>query len=143
MRSQREETRVGDSSNDEVIVPSNRNAQIPVSHSNMSSYDTKLTGGSCMRTHDTEMVPQLDGPMSVCSRRRMSDNARTEQESFWKTAMTHRREYPDESSNDSHSGRGAYNDQRPPERRRYHDRSGRPPDRESNQDRGYLRGGRP
>ena len=75
VRSQREETRVDDSSNDEVIIPSNRNAQIPVSHSDVSLYDTELTGGSCMRTCDTEMVPQLDGPISVCSRRRMSENA--------------------------------------------------------------------
>ena len=44
VRSQREETRVDDSSNDEVIIPSNRNAQIPVSRSNLSSYDTELTG---------------------------------------------------------------------------------------------------
>ena len=63
VRSQREETRVDDSSNDEVIIPSNRNAQIPASCSNVSSYDTEFTGGShCMRTHDAEMVPQLDGP---------------------------------------------------------------------------------
>ena len=90
MRSQREETRVDDSSNDEVIIPSNRNAQIPVSRSNVSSYDTKLTGGSCMRTLDMEMVPQLDGPMSVHSRRRMSENERTEQESSQRTVVTHR-----------------------------------------------------
>ena len=51
VRSQREETRVDDSSNDEVIVPSNRDAQMPVTHSNLSLYDTKLTGGSCMRIH--------------------------------------------------------------------------------------------
>ena len=104
VRSQREETRVDDSSNDEVIVPSNRNAQIPVSHSSISSYDTELTGYSHMRTCDTEMVPQLDGPMSVHSRRRMSENERTEQESSQRTAVTHRREYIDESSNNSHSG---------------------------------------
>ena len=53
VRSQREETTVDNSSNDEVIIPSNRNAQIPVSHSNVSSYDTKFTGGSRMRTCDT------------------------------------------------------------------------------------------
>ena len=142
MRSQREETRVDDSSNDEVIIPSNRNAQMPVSHSNLSSYDTELTGGSHMRTCNTEMVPQLDGPISVCSRRRMSENARTEQESFQRTAVTHRREYPDESSNDSHSGQRTYDDRRPPERR-YQEGSGRPPDGGNNQDRGYSRRGRP
>ena len=142
VRSQREETRLDDSSNDEVIIPSNRNAQIPVSHSNVSSNDTELTGGFCMRTHDMEMVPQLDGPISVRSRRRMSENARIEQESSRRTAVTHRREYPDDSSNDSHSGRRTYDDRRPPERR-YQEGSGRPPDGGNNCDRGYSRRGRP
>ena len=73
VRSQREETRVDDLSNDKVIIPSNRNAQMPVSCSNISSYDTELTGGSHMRTRNTEMVPQLDGPISVHCRRRMSE----------------------------------------------------------------------
>ena len=127
MRSQREETRVDDSCNDKVIISSNRNAQIPVSHSNLSSYDTELTGGSHMRTCNIEMILQLDGPISVCSRRRILEGVRTEQESFQRTAVTHRREYPDESSNNSNSGRRAYNDQRPPERR-YQEGSGRPPD---------------
>ena len=57
MRSQREETRVDDSSNDEVIVPSNRDAQMSVPHSNLSSYDTDVTGGSRMRTHHAVMIP--------------------------------------------------------------------------------------
>ena len=126
VRSQREETRVDDSSNDKVIIPSNRNAQMPESHSNVSSYDTKLTGGSCMRTCNTEMLLQLDGPMSVRSRRRISENART--------AMIHRREYPGESSDDSHIGQRTYDDRRPPERR-YQEGSGRPPDRGNNCDR--------
>ena len=104
VRSQREETRVNNSSNDKKIVPSNRDVQMPVSRSNISSYNTEMTGGSHMRTHSTEMISQLDGPMSVHSRRRMSENERSEQESFWRTAVTHRREYHDESRNDSHSG---------------------------------------
>ena len=58
VRSQREEIRVDDSSDDEVIVPSNRNVQISVCRSTLSSYDTKLTGGSHMRTYNTEMKPQ-------------------------------------------------------------------------------------
>ena len=65
-----------------MIIPSNRNAQMLASHSGLSSYDTELTGGSHMRTHNTEMIPQLDGPMSVHSRRRISENARTGQETF-------------------------------------------------------------
>ena len=104
VRSQREETRVNNSSNDEVIVPNNRDVQMPVSRSNISSYNTEMTGGSHPRTHSTEMMPQVDGPMSICSRRRMSENERSEQESFWRTAVIHRREYPDESSNNFYSG---------------------------------------
>ena len=114
------------SSNDEAIVPSNRDVQMPVSHT---------------RTHNTEMIPQLDGPMSVCSRRRMSENERMEQESSRRTAVTHRREYPDESSNDLYSGQRTYDDRRPPERR-YQEGSGRPPDGGNNHDRGYSRRGR-
>ena len=93
VRSQREETRMNNSSNDDVTVPSNQDVQMPVSCSNISSYNTEMTGGSHMRTHSTEMIPQLNGPMSVHSRRRMLENERSEQESFWRTAVTHRREY--------------------------------------------------
>ena len=103
VRTQREETRINNSSSDEVIVPNSRDVQMPESCSNISSYNTEMTGGSHTRTCSTEMIPQLDGPMSVCSRRRISENERTEQESLWRTAVSHRREYPDESSNDSHS----------------------------------------
>ena len=67
VRSQREETRVNNSSNDEVIVP------------NISSYNTEMTGSSHLRTRSTEMIPQLDGPMSIRSRRRMLENERSEQ----------------------------------------------------------------
>ena len=74
VRSQREETRVNNSSNDEVIVPNNRDVQMPVSCSNITSYNTEMIGGSHPRTHSTEIIPQLDGPMSFCSRKRMSEN---------------------------------------------------------------------
>ena len=81
-RSQREEMRIEDSNNDEVLITNNRNTQMPASHSGLSSYDTNLTGDSHMRTLNTEMIPQLDGPMSVHSRIRISENARTEQDTF-------------------------------------------------------------
>ena len=142
VRSQREETRVNNSINDGVIVPSNRDVQMPVSCSNISSYNTEMTGGSHTRTHCTEMIPQLDGPMSVHSRRRMLENERSEQESFWRIAVIHRREYPNESSNKSHSGRRTHDDKRPPERR-YQEGSGRPPDGRNHCERGYSRRGRP
>ena len=73
---------MNNSSNDDVTVPSNRDVQMPVSHSNISSYNTEMTGGSHMRTCSTEMIPQLDGPMSVCSRRRMLENERSDRNHF-------------------------------------------------------------
>ena len=43
------------------------------------------------------MIPQLDGPISVCSRERISENVRIEQELNRRTAISHRREYRGES----------------------------------------------
>ena len=73
---------MNNSSNDDVTVPSNQDVQMPVSCSNISSYNTEMTGGSHTKTCSTEMIPQLDGPMSVHSRGRMLENERSEQESF-------------------------------------------------------------
>ena len=53
------------------------------------------------------------------------------------------REYPDENDSDSHGDRRPHIGQRPSGRRRYQDRSGRPPDRGNNHDRGYSRRRRP
>ena len=122
------------------------NEQVPMPHINLSisRYDPELLRGSHTRTHDTgilEMIPQLDGPVSVQSRsrRRMSENARIEQESFQRTTASHRREYPGESSDDTHSDKRTYEDGRPPERGRYQGQNGRPLDRRNYQDRGYSR----
>ena len=136
--SQRDGVRIVDSRNDEETLITNRNEQIPVSHSNLSlsQYD-ELLRGSQIRAHDSgrsRMIPQLDGPISVHSRRRISENTRT--------AVMHRREYPGESSDNSHSDRRTYDDRRPPERR-YQEGSGRPPDGGNIQDRGYSRRRRP
>ena len=119
-----------------------------MSHSNisLSRHDAEILRGSHIRTHDigrSEMIPQLDGPISVHSRRRISENARTEQELIWRTAMLHRKEYPGESSDDSHSDRRTYDDRRPPERRRCQEGSGRSLDRGNNWDRGSSRRERP
>ena len=82
MRTQREETRIGELSNNEVIISKDRNTQMTTSHSSLSSYDTEITGGSHIRACTMEMIPQLDGPTSVCSRGRILENTRTEQETF-------------------------------------------------------------
>ena len=126
-----------------MIISNDRNTQMPTSHSGLSSYDTEITGGSHIRTCTMEMIPQLDGPTSVHSRQRILENARTEHETFKRTAVIPRGEYPGESDSNSHGDRRAHNGQRPSGRRRYQDRSGRPPDRGNSHDRGYSRRGRP
>ena len=152
VRPQRDGARVIDSDDDDaqvscphvdVILPTGTNEQVHMPHINLSisRYDPESLRGSHTRTHDTrmqEMIPQLDGPVSVQSRsrRRMSENARIEQESFQRTTTSHRREYPGESSDDTHSDRRPYRDWRPPERGRYQGQNGRPLDRGNYQDRG-------
>ena len=73
-RSQGEEMRIQDSDN--------RNIPMPISHSGLSSYDTELTEGSHMTT--CEIMPQLDGLMSVHSGKRIVRSVRTEQKTFQK-----------------------------------------------------------
>ena len=51
VRTQREETRIDNMSSNEVIISNDRDTQMPTSHSGLSSYDTKITGGSHIRTH--------------------------------------------------------------------------------------------
>ena len=133
-----------------VILPTGMNEQVSMPHINlsMSGYDPESLRGSHTRTHNTgiqEMIPQLDSAISVASRtrRRMSENARIEQESFRRTTTSCRREYPSESSDYTHSDRRTYGDQRPPEGGRHQGQNGRPPDRRNYQDRGYSTRGYP
>ena len=79
VRPQRDGARVIDSDDDDVqvsclhvdvILPSGMNEQMPMPHINLSisRYGPELLRGSHTRTHDTgmqEMIPQLDGPISV------------------------------------------------------------------------------
>ena len=136
---QREETRIDNLSNNEVIISNDRDTQMPTSHSGLSSYDTEITGGPHIRTRTMDTIPQLDGPTSVSSRRRISENAGTEQETIQRSTVIPRGGYPDESDSDSHDNRRPHDGQRPSGRRRYQKRSGRPPDRGNNHDRGYSK----
>ena len=43
---------------------------MPTSHSGISSHETDIIGGSPVRPCATDIIPQLDGPTSVCTRRR-------------------------------------------------------------------------
>ena len=93
VRSLREETRI-----DTRYIHS-RDVQIPTSHSGISSHETYIIGGSPVRPHVTDIIPQLDGPTSVCTRRR------PEQEIDRRTTTIPRGGYPDESDSDSHDNR--------------------------------------
>ena len=132
VRSLREETRV-----DTRYIHS-RDVQIPTSHSSISSHETNIIRGSPVRPRATDIIPQLDGPTSVCTRKR------PEQEFVQRTTTMPRGGYPDECDSDSHNNMRSYDGRRPSGRRRhYHDRGGRPPDRGNDQERGYSRRGRP
>ena len=76
VRTQREETRIDNSNSN------NRGTQMPTSHNGLSSHETDIIGGSPIRTHTMDMIPQLDGPTSVHTRRRLSENMRIEQETI-------------------------------------------------------------
>ena len=63
LRTQREETRIN------ILSSNNRDVQMPTSHSGMSSHETDIIRSSPVRTHTMDIIPQLDGPTSVCTRR--------------------------------------------------------------------------
>ena len=143
VRTQREETRIDNVSSNDVLISNDRDTQMPTSHSGLSTYDAKITGGPHIRTRTVEMIPQLDGSTSVCSRRRILENVRNEQETIQRSTVIPREGYPYESDSDSHDNRRPHEGQRPSGRRRSQDRSGRPLDRGNSHDRGYSRRGRP
>ena len=72
---------------------------MPTSRSGIPSHESDITGGSPVRTCTTDIIPQLDGPTSVHTRRR------PEQEPIQRTTMIPRGGYPDESDSDSHDNR--------------------------------------
>ena len=64
VRPQREETRT------DTMYSHSRDEQMPTSRGSLSSHETDIIGGSPLRPHVTNIMPQLDGPTSVCVRRR-------------------------------------------------------------------------
>ena len=64
VRSPREETRT------DIMHSHSRDVQMPTSHSGLPSHETNIIGGYPVRPHATDILPQLDGPTSVCVRRR-------------------------------------------------------------------------
>ena len=59
-----------------------RDTQIPTPYIGLSSHETKIIGGSHIRTLPRDMIPQLDGPTSICTRRRVIENVRNDQETI-------------------------------------------------------------
>ena len=64
LRSQREETRIN------ILSGHGRDVEMPSSCSGISSHETNIIGGSPIQIHTMDIIPQLDGPTSVCTRRR-------------------------------------------------------------------------
>ena len=120
----------------DIIYAHNKGIQVPSSSGEFSSHDMNIEE-SMARPQLPVIMPQLDGPTSVCVRRKQP------------VAMVRRRTtfpgegYPDESESDSHDNRSHVDRRYPGRRRYYQERGGRPPDRNDAQGRGYPGGGRP
>ena len=72
---------------------------MPTSCSGVSSHETNIIGGSPVRPHVTDIIPQIDGPTSICTRRR------PEPEFIRWTTTIPRGRYPNESDSNSHNNR--------------------------------------
>ena len=92
IRPPREEVRI------DIDHTHSRGVQVPSSHSELSSPDNNITESSIARLHIPNIMPQLDGPVSVRTRRRPVPDVRR------KTTML-RGGYLDESDSDSHDNR--------------------------------------
>ena len=53
-----------------ILSSDGRDVQMPTSCSAISSHETDIIGGSPVRPCATDIIPQLDGPTSVHTRRR-------------------------------------------------------------------------
>ena len=98
VRPQREETRT------DIKQTHSRGVQVPTSHSDLPSHDIDIVGGSPARPHIPDIIPQLDGPTSVLTRRRPL------QEFIQRTTTMPRGGYPDGSDSDSHDNRRSHDE---------------------------------
>ena len=64
IRPPREEARI------DIDHTHSKGVQVPSSHSELSSLDNNIIGSSIARPSIPDIMPQLDGPASVCVRRR-------------------------------------------------------------------------
>ena len=109
----------------DIIHAHSQGIQVPSSSSEFSSHYMNIEE-SMVRPHIPTIMPQLDGPASVCVRRKQPVPVVRRKTTILGEG------YPDESDSDSHDNR-SHEDRRYPGRRYYQERGGRPPDREDNQ----------
>ena len=64
IRPPREEVRI------DIDHTHSKGVQVPSSHSELSSPDNNIIDSSIVRPHILDMMPQLDGPASVCAKKR-------------------------------------------------------------------------
>ena len=130
----------------DVLLPSGHGDHVKIPHVNLSitgyepdSLRTLVgTRSPSMRTHEISAVPQLDRPRSLPRREpnrgqmnevpRLVELGSSQGGTYMQGAsMPRRREYPGGDSNDD-DYRRPHRDWRPPERGRYPNQGGRPPD---------------
>ena len=120
----------------DIIQTHNQRIQVLSTGSGLSSHSMSMEE-SIVRSNMPNIMPQLDGPASICAQRKQPlPIAR-------RTTIPDDG-YPDDRDSDFHNNRFC-EDRRYLERRRYHQERGeRPPERENNQGQGYPgRGGPP
>ena len=116
---------LGDEVQMDIIQTHNQGIQVPSSSGGLSSHSMSMEE-SIVRSTMPNVMPQLDGPTSVCAQKRqpLPIARRTTIPSDG---------YPDNSDSDFPNNR-FHEDRRYQGRRRYHqERGGRPADRENNQ----------
>ena len=99
---------------------------MPTPDGGLSSLSTR-TEESIERTIIPNIMPQLDGPASVCTLRRQP----------WPITTIPSNGFPDNSNSNSHDYRSRENRGHPGRRRYHQERGERPSNREGNQGQGY------
>ena len=119
IRPPREEART------DIIHTHSQGIQVPSSSSEFSSHNMNMEE-SMIRPNVPIIMPQLDGPTSVCTQRRQPLP-------IARRTTIPGDGYPDDSDSNSHDNRFREDRRYPGRRRYYQERGGRPLDRENNQ----------
>ena len=116
IRPPREEVRT------DIIHAPSKGIQVPSSHSELSSHDMNIIESLLARPLVPDTMLQLDGPLSVCTRRKRPVPGIRRYTTMPKGS------YLDENESDSHDNRSCEGQRYPGRRRHYQDKGGRPPD---------------